>query len=184
MPSFCTECGAPLSAGTRFCEQCGAATTPETTPYIPLLEFHEGLFRRTPAVMEVTGEALRVYRLPEYFSAEVEDLTNRLGDAYWDLPDNQDWRAIITTWNWKAERLITAVDESRTELEKDGRLLVISTKEITTVGIEHVESDTVYDIMTIDAGGEKQVFDLVGPVVWHAVSLLRTVLGEKVTYVE
>ena len=28
MPTFCTKCGAPLRAGTRFCGQCGAAIQP------------------------------------------------------------------------------------------------------------------------------------------------------------
>jgi hypothetical protein len=28
MPTFCTQCGAPLRAGTRFCGQCGAAIQP------------------------------------------------------------------------------------------------------------------------------------------------------------
>lgn len=30
--AFCNSCGAPLQAGARFCEKCGTAVTPGTTP--------------------------------------------------------------------------------------------------------------------------------------------------------
>jgi hypothetical protein len=181
MPSFCSECGAPLSPGSRFCEQCGTGTNPETAPFIPLLELHEGLIgvSRTPAVMEVSDAELRVYRLPEYFSFEVEDLKNKLDDAYLAIPDDRDWKAIVTAWDWKAEPLITAIASSKEDLAKG--LLVIRTGEIGTLLIERIESDTVWDLMTIDAGGKKRVFDLVGPVAWRAFSLLRAVIGDKVT---
>ncbi len=157
-------------------------------PNIPLLELHEGALglKRTPAVMEITPRELRIYRLPEYFSSEIEDLRIRLDDAWMAVSDeNGDWKARVTSWNWASEPLLTTVARCREELEQDGKsLIVLNFKEIRSVLIEHVESDTVWDLMTIDIGRKKVVIDLTGPVAWHAFGLLTSALWEKVSYEE
>jgi hypothetical protein len=156
--------------------------------FIPLLELHEGALglKRTPAVMEITRGELRIYRLPEYFNGEIEDLRNRLDDAWMEVPDaNRDWKKTITAWNWENEPLITAIAGNREELTAAGKgPLVLSPGEIRSVLIEHVESDTVWDIITIDYSGKIVVIDITGPVAWHAYGLLSSVLGEKVSYEE
>ena len=191
MSPFCTRCGASILPGSRFCEQCGAPVeTPRDTkvPLIPLLELHEGAFglKRTPAVMEITARELRIYRLPGYFSSEIEDLRSRLDDAWMAVSDQDgDWKAEITSWNWASEPLLTAVAGNRDVLASGGKgLLVLHGKEIRSVTIEQVESDTVWDIMTIDYGGKNVVIDITGPVAWHAFGLLSSVLGEQVSYEE
>ncbi len=193
MPLFCTRCGAPIASGSRFCEQCGvpieASPLPQPgIPFIPLLELHEGAFnlRRTPAVMESTPGELRIFRLPKYFTGEIEALRSRLDDAWMAVSDqNGDWKAKITSWNWNKEPLITALARNRADLEAGGESLVIlEGAGIRSIRIEHVESDTVWDIMTIDNSGRNVVIDITGPVAWHAFGLLSAVLGEKVSYEE
>lgn len=193
MLSFCTRCGAPMVSGARFCEQCGVPVEipPEPKPcipFIPLLELHEGTFnlKRTPAVMEIAPGELRIYRLPEYFSSEIEDLRSRLDDAWMAVSDQDgNWNTKITSWDWNREPLINAVAGNRDELATGGKGLVgLNLPEIRSVLIEHVESDTVWDIMTINYGGKKVVIDITGPVAWHAFGLLSSVLGEKVSYEE
>jgi len=177
----------------RFCEQCGVPVEvplppPPCITFIPLLELHEGTFnlKRTPAVMEITPGELRIYRLPEYFHGEIEDLQSRLDDAWMAVSDQKgDWKAKVTSWNWNKEPLITALAGNRDDLEAGGRgLVILEGAQIRSIVIEHVESDTVWDIMTIDYGGRKVVIDITGPVAWHAFGLLFSVLGEKVSYEE
>jgi len=156
--------------------------------FIPLLELHEGTLglKRTPGIMEITPGELRIYRLPEYFNGEIEDLRSRLDDAWMEVSDaNHDWKKTITAWNWENEPLITAVATNREELTAAGKgPLMLNPGEIRSVLIEHVESDTVWDIMTIDYSGKKVVIDITGPVAWHAFGLLSSVLGENVSYEE
>ncbi len=193
MPAFCNQCGAPVTPDVRFCEQCGAPVPAPSgrnppVPFIPLLELHEGTFglKRTPAVMGVTPAELRVYRLMDYFTWETEDLRNRIDDAWMAVSDREgDWRATVTSWEWEKEPLITAVAGAREELAAGDRgLLVLEKGKIRSIGIEQVGSDTVWDIMTIDCGGNTIAIDLTGPVAWHAYGLLSSVLGEKVSYEE
>ncbi|MCE5298142.1 MAG: zinc ribbon domain-containing protein [Methanoregulaceae archaeon] len=193
MPLFCTRCGAPIASGSRFCEQCGVPVEVPPSlqpciPFIPLLELHEGALnlKRTPAMMEITSGELRIYRLPEYFNGEIEDLRSRLDDAWMVVSDqNGDWKAKVTSWNWNKEPLITAIAGNRDGLEAGGKgLVILEVGGIRSIMIEHVESDTVWDIMTIDYSGKKVVIDITGPVVWHAFGLLSSMLGEKVSYEE
>jgi hypothetical protein len=154
-------------------------------PFIPLLELHEGTFnlKRTPAVMEINRGELRIYRLPEYFSSEIEDLRNRLDDAWTAVSDqNGDWKTKVTSWDWNKEPLLTAVAGNREELAAGSKgVLVLDGAGIRSILIEHVESDTVWDIMTIEYSGRKIVIDITGPVAWHAFGLLSSVLGDKIS---
>ena len=38
MPKFCSHCGSPLEAGTRFCTNCGASVAGATAPQNPAPE--------------------------------------------------------------------------------------------------------------------------------------------------
>jgi hypothetical protein len=82
--------------------------------------------------------------------------------------------------------LLTAITGCRDELaqRESGIMILKKTQEIPSVLIEHVESDTVWDIMTIVCSGRKVVIDITGPVAWHVFGLLSSVLGEKVSYEE
>ena len=136
--------------------------------------------------MEITLRELRIYRLPEYFNGEIKDLRNRLDDAWTAISDqNGDWKAKVTAWDWNKEPLIIAIAGNREELAAGTKgVLVLEIAGIHSILIEHVESDTVWDIMTIDYNGRKVVIDITGPVTWHAFGLLSSVLGEKVSYEE
>jgi len=136
--------------------------------------------------MEINPGELRIFRLPEYFNREIEALRSRLDDAWMAVSDqNGDWKAKITSWNWNKEPLITALARNRADLEAGGEgLLILEGAGIRSIRIEHVESDTVWEIMTIDNSGRKVVIDITGPVAWHAFGLLSAVLGEKVSYEE
>jgi hypothetical protein len=136
--------------------------------------------------MEITGGKLRIYRLPEYYNGEIEDLRNRLDDAWTTVSDqNGDCKAKVTAWDWNKEPLIKAIAGNRDDLASAGKgPLILDGAGIRSILIEHVESDTVWDIMTIDYRGRNVVIDITGPVVWHAFGLLSSVLGEKVSYEE
>jgi len=190
MPLFCNWCGAQISPDSRFCEECGHAREPTTDvdsgcQAIPLLELHEGLLGagRTLTVIEVLPAELRIYRLPDFFSAEVEDLKNRLDTAWLQNVENlNDGKEAIVSWDWRSEPLLSAVAECRGELGQG--LIVLRTDEISSVVIEQIQSDHAWDLMTISLANQKYIFDLTGPVAWHAVKVLRSVLGERVRYEE
>ena len=190
MPLFCKWCGAQISPDSRFCEECGHAKDPTTDvdsgcQAIPRLELHEGLLGagRALAVMEVFPGELRIYRLPDYFTAEVEDLRNRLDNAWLQNVENlRDGKEAVVSWDWCSEPLLSAVAECRSDLVQG--LIVMRTEEIISVVIEQIQSDTAWDLMTISSTSKKCIFDLTGPVAWHAVKVLRAVLGERVRYEE
>lgn len=190
MPEVCTRCGKPLGPGARFCEECGApagGTQEAATPlYIPLLELHTGMLGtgRSAAVMQVLPGELLIFSLPEYFIDSVEELVDRLDDTLLKFSDEGgDWKATLDAWNWESEAVISGLEEVRDDLLQDGKsVLVIKTPDIRSVLIERIESDTVWDIMTINSAGKKFVFDFIAPVALFAFHSLKAVLGDRAEY--
>ncbi len=188
MPDYCSMCKSPLEPGARFCGECGAPAvlteTTSETAYIPLLELHTGMLgtRRSVAVMQVSTDKLLLFSLPEYFIDSVEELRERLDDTWLKVSDaGGDWNSTLSSWNWNSEDVVTGLLEVRDELIQDGKnVLVIKNVDIKSVFIERIESDTVWDIMTIDTSGKKYVIDLSGPVTWYAFTALKSVLGNRV----
>jgi hypothetical protein len=190
MPELCSRCGKTLSPAVRFCEECGAPADrdqePVVPPYIPLLELHTGMLGtgRSVAVMQVSPDELTIFTLPEYFIDAVEELRERLDDAWLKVSDaGGDWKKTLDAWNWESESVISGLEEIRDDLVQEGKSVrVIMTGDIRSVLIERIESDTVWDIMTIDVAGKKFVIDLVGPVAGYAFRLLKAVLGDRIEY--
>ncbi len=192
MPGQCSRCNHPLQPGARFCGECGAPAgiSHETAGpvYIPLLELHSGILGagRTTVVMQVSPGELLLFSLPEYFIDTVEELRERLDDTLlkvWDT--GGDWKATLDAWNWKSEDVITGIEEVRDDLVAGGTdVRSLKNSDIRSVFIEQIESDSVWDIMTIDSAGKKIVLDFIGPVAWYAFQSLKAVLGDRVVYQE
>lgn len=94
--SFCEQCGAKLSPGTRFCEECGAAVADESSD------------QKT-----VTGIAVPQVDATEYLSS-----TRHGFDAATEIFGNGDWRA---KWKRAADE---AVGEELGILLTDGECLL------------------------------------------------------------